>query len=51
MDAIEPAKLRRIVEVALEDHLPPHQFKVLKAAEDSERTLIRQLVAGLGAAQ
>ena len=49
LDAIEPDKLRALVEDAIEDHLPPHQFKVLKAAEDSERTLIRQLVAGLGA--
>jgi hypothetical protein len=47
LDAIEPAKLRRIVETAIEEHLPQHQFKVLKAAEDSERTLIRQLVTGL----
>jgi hypothetical protein len=50
LDAIEPDKLRALVEDAIEDHLPPHQFKVLKAAEDSERTLIRQLVAGMGAA-
>ena len=50
LDAIEPDKLRALVEDAIEDHLPPHQFKVLKAAEDSERTLIRQLVGGLGAA-
>jgi hypothetical protein len=50
LDAIEPAKLRRIVEVALEEHLPEQQFNVLKAAEESERTLIRQLVAGFGGA-
>jgi hypothetical protein len=50
LDAIEPAKLRRIVELAIENHLPDHQYKVLKAAEESERTLIGQLVRGLGAA-
>jgi hypothetical protein len=47
LDAIEPDALRTLVRLAIEDHLPPHQFKVLKAAEDSERTLIRQLVTGL----
>lgn len=50
LDAIEPAKLRRIVELAIEDHLPTHQFNVLKAAEESEQTLIRQLVDGRGRA-
>jgi hypothetical protein len=49
LDAIEPDALRTLVRLAIEDHLPPHQFKVLKAAEDSERTLIRQLVQGLAA--
>jgi hypothetical protein len=49
LDAIEPDALRTLVRLAIEDHLPPHQFKVLKAAEDSERTLIRRLVAGLAA--
>jgi hypothetical protein len=48
LDAVEPDKLRALVEDAIEDHVPPHQFKVLNAAADSERTLIRQLVAGLG---
>jgi hypothetical protein len=50
LDAIEPTKLRRIVDLAIQRHLPPHQFKALKAAEESERTLIRQLVSGLGVA-
>jgi hypothetical protein len=49
LDAIEPDALRTLVRLAIEDHLPPHQFKVLTAAEDSERTLIRQLVRGLAA--
>jgi hypothetical protein len=51
LDAIEPDKLRALVEDAIEDHLPRHQFNVLKAAEASERTLIRQLVDGLGGGQ
>jgi hypothetical protein len=36
---------------AVERHLPRHQFNVLKVAEASERTLIRQLVAGLETVQ
>ena len=48
LDAIEPDTLRALVQIAIEDHLPPQQFKVLKAAEESERTLIRQLVGGMG---
>jgi hypothetical protein len=51
LDAIEPAKLRRIVEIAIEDRLPEHQFEVLKAAEEGELTLIRELVDGLGGAR
>jgi len=48
LDAIEPTKLRLLIEAAIDHHLPQRQFKVLKAAEESERTLIQQLVAGLG---
>jgi hypothetical protein len=50
LDAIAPENLRALVAWAIERHLPPHKFKVLKAAEESERTLISQLVGGLGAA-
>ena len=49
-NAIELAKLRRIVEIALAEHVPEHQFEALKAAEESERTILRQLAAGLGSA-
>ena len=35
------------VRQVIERHLPAHQFKVLKAAEQSERTIIRKLVQGL----
>jgi N6-adenosine-specific RNA methylase IME4 len=44
LDAIEPNRLRRIVQEAIEAHLPPDQFEVLKAAEESERDIISRLV-------
>ena len=37
LDAIEPSMLREIVLEAIERHLPEHQYKILKAAEQSER--------------
>jgi hypothetical protein len=51
LDAIEPDLLRNLVRIYIEKHLPPDQLKVLQVAEESERTLIRQLVAGLGGAR
>jgi hypothetical protein len=47
LDAIEPNTLRDIVSDAIEGHLPQHQYEVLKAAEESERKLIKRLVAKL----
>ena len=47
LDAIEPNRLRRIVQRAIEQHLPRQQFEVLKAAEASEREIISKLVGGL----
>ena len=44
LDAIEPNRLRRLVQQAIEQHLPKRQFKVLKAAEESERAVIGRLV-------
>jgi hypothetical protein len=44
LDAIEPDRLRTIVQSAIELHLPPAQFQVLKVAEDSERDLLRALI-------
>ena len=44
LDAIEPNRLRDIVQNAIEQHLPPEQFEVLKAAEESEREVISRLV-------
>src|SRR6516225_7160965 len=45
LDAIGPNTLRDIVRQAIELHLPKHQYQVLKAAEESERKLIKRLVA------
>jgi hypothetical protein len=44
LDAIEPNQLRDLVQEAIEVHLPAEQFEVLKAAEESERKIIRRLV-------
>jgi hypothetical protein len=44
LDAIEPDRLRALVREAIEDHLPPHQFRILKAAEESERELLTSLI-------
>ena len=46
LDAIEPDLLRQLVRDVIEDHLPAEQFRVLKAAEESEREIIRRLVGG-----
>ncbi|TYO67071.1 hypothetical protein FXV83_07650 [Bradyrhizobium hipponense] len=40
LDAIEPNQLRHLVRHFIEIHLPPAQFEVLKAAEESERELL-----------
>ena len=44
LDAIDPDTLRDLVREAIERHLPPHRFAVLKAAEESEAIQIRGLV-------
>lgn len=49
LDAIEPRLLRRLVEAAIEEHMPEDLFNSLKVAEESERQLIAGLVAGMGA--
>lgn len=43
LDAIEPNQLRRLVRHYIEVHLPPEQFAVLKAAEESERELLTMI--------
>ncbi len=47
LDAIPPDRLRALVENAIKAHLPEHQFEVLKAAEESERSILRQMIANL----
>jgi hypothetical protein len=44
LDAIPPTDLRALVEEAVNQHLPQDQLEVLKAAEESERDLLRDLV-------
>lgn len=44
LDAIDPDRLRGLVGDVIERHLPEHEFNILKAAEESERTIVRQLV-------
>jgi hypothetical protein len=45
LDAIDPRMLRTLVRAAIERHLPQHQYEVLKAAEESERHLLRTIVS------
>jgi hypothetical protein len=49
LDAIDPSILRRIVQEAIEEHLPAERLEVLKAAEESERKLITKLVGEVAA--
>jgi hypothetical protein len=44
LDAIEPQRLRSLVSDAIERHLPAEQYAVLKAAEESERSLLQRLI-------
>jgi hypothetical protein len=44
LDAIEPDRLRQLVQDAIEEHLPPEQYNILKVAEQSEREIISKLV-------
>lgn len=50
LDAIPPNYLRDLAQEAIERHLPPRQFKILKTAEQSELALIRRLASELGGA-
>ncbi len=47
LDAIEPDQLRGLVLHAIERHLPRREFEVLRAAEESERELLRAFVGKL----
>jgi hypothetical protein len=44
LDAISANVLRDMVRNCIEQHLPPEQFEVLKAAEESEREMLRNWV-------
>jgi hypothetical protein len=44
LDAIDPNRLRDLVQATIEQHLPADQFEILKAAEASEREIISRLV-------
>jgi hypothetical protein len=47
LDAIEPNRLRSLVQETIEVHLPAEQFKVLKAAEESGRDIITRMVGNI----
>jgi hypothetical protein len=44
LDAIEPDKLRDLVRHHIERHLPRREFEILKAAEESEREILLDIV-------
>ncbi|MCI0465748.1 MAG: hypothetical protein L0Y57_01900 [Beijerinckiaceae bacterium] len=46
LDSIDPPMLREIVEGVIDRHLPQHQYRVLMAAEESERKAIAAFVQG-----
>jgi len=46
LDAINPNSLRDLVGEAIKRHLPPHEYRVLMAAEESERQAINAFVRG-----
>jgi hypothetical protein len=50
LDAIDPNDLRGLVQDAIEQHISPRKFKILKAAEASERELLLRWVGNHGAA-
>jgi len=45
LDAMAPGDMRALVQTALEHHLPEHEYRVLKVAEQSERELITRWAA------
>jgi hypothetical protein len=44
LDAIPAPELRRLVQQAIERHLPAAQFEVLQASEASERAILGDLL-------
>ncbi len=47
LDAIPPDRLRNMVEQAILLHLPEHELAVLKAAEESERAILREMISSI----
>lgn len=47
LDAIDPNSLRQIVKEAIEEHLPAEELSVLQEAEQSERSILLDIVARL----
>jgi hypothetical protein len=47
LDAIEPGQLRHLVEIAINDHLPQEQLRVLQVAEQSERATLHDMIKNL----
>jgi hypothetical protein len=47
LDAIEPNQLRKTVRDAIERHLPAEQLDVLKEAEESERSILHDMIGRL----
>jgi hypothetical protein len=46
VDAIEPATLRQMVTDAIEGHIDRHELNILKVAEASEKSILRNLANG-----
>jgi len=51
LDAIDPHRLRQLVQDAIERHLPPNQLEVLKVAEESKRELLSRWAQTIGMAE
>jgi hypothetical protein len=49
LDAIPLDYMRALIQAAIKRYLSADRFEIIKAAEASERTIIRQLVDGLRA--
>ena len=49
LDAIDPDRLRSLVQECIEQHLPQEQYRILKVAEESERELLQAWAGALGA--
>jgi hypothetical protein len=47
LDALPPNILRDMVREVIEQHITPRELEVLRAAEESERDILRKLAGGL----